>query len=805
MESMSSLCGALLDGKYRVGRELSRGGAGVVYEATHEHLGTAVAVKVLEASAASEGGSLCSLVEPESFLREARLAARLRHPNVVQVLDFGVTNELPYLVMELVPGESLRARLARGPLSFAEALPILEGIAAALGAAHERGIVHRDLKPENVVVAPGPGAPLVKVVDFGLACAASAEPGSEAGSLWGTPAYSSPEQASGVGPVTPAVDRWALGVIAFECLTGRRPFEGETLGELVLQLCHWAAPVPSERAPVPPGFDAWFAKACAREPRERFATVEEQLMALRRCSSVARLGSDGPVSALLPVAEEKRRRWGAAAALAALALVVTALGVRAWSADAPASPAMAALHQAASPATLRVAVLPLAGADDEAVLRAGLTEALIDGLAARTEHKVIALASVVRLEAAERELGQVLARLGAQRLVVGTLSRAGERLTLALEVVAEDQTRLWSASWTRPAHELEQLGDSAAAALAVALGAARPGAVAQRQPRDPAAYRAYLHGRYFWAKRDHASLLRAISYFRQATAIDPDYARAYVGLADSYLLLPWMGPTPRAEAHEQARAALGRALLLEPDSAEAHASRGNQLLEIDWRFAEAEQAFRRALELDPRNASAHQWLAELLMLSRRFAEAEAEMQLALELEPLSAAVHKNRGKVLYYARRYAEAAAAYSKAIELDPGQPWAYQGLAYAQARLGRLDEALRTVRAEPLWQSPEAAPFLAVQELWLAALRGDEAARARTLAVIERARLGEVAPWTMAFVYAVLGRRAELCAALEQAYVLRDPFTPLSVLTREFEPYREEPCLRRLVERLGELGLAP
>lgn len=803
---MASLCGALLDGKYRVGRELSRGGAGVVYEATHEHLGTAVAVKVLEASAESEGGSLCSLVEPESFLREARLAARLRHPNVVQVLDFGVTRDVPYLVMELVPGESLRARLARGRLSLSETLPILEGIAAALGAAHERGIVHRDLKPENVVVAPGSDGPQVKVVDFGLACAAHLEPGSDGGSLWGTPAYSSPEQASGVGPVTPAVDRWALGVIAFECLTGRRPFEGETLGELVLQLCHWAAPVPSDHAEVPAGFDAWFAKACAREPAERFASVQEQVIALRRCAVAARPGSDAPVAALPPPAKlPRRRRWFAVAAIAALGLGGAALSARSRLSGAPAPAALAAPRSPAALGALRVAVLPLAGAADEAVLRAGLTEALIDGLAARTEHKVIALASVVRLEAAERELGPLLERLGAQRLVVGTLSRVGEQLTLSLEVVAEDQTRLWSASWTRPAHELEQLGERAAAALAVTLGAARPGALAQRQPRDPAAYRAYLHGRYFWAKRDHASLLHAISYFREATAIDPDYARAYVGLADSYLLLPWMGMTPRAEAHEQARAALGRALLLEPDSAEAHASRGNQLLEIDWRFAEAEQAFRRALELDPRNASAHQWLAELLMLSRRFPEAEAEMQLALELEPLNAAVHKNRGKVLYYARRYSEAAAAYSKAIELDPGQPWAYQGLAYAQARLGQLDEALRTVRAEPLWQPPEAAPLLAVQELWLATLRGDAAEQQRALAVIERARLGEVAPWTMAFVYAVLGRRAELCAALEQAYVMRDPFTPLSVLTRELEPYREEPCLRRLVAQLRELGLAP
>ncbi|HRC54794.1 MAG TPA: tetratricopeptide repeat protein, partial [Kofleriaceae bacterium] len=425
------------------------------------------------------------------------------------------------------------------------------------------------------------------------------------------------------------------------------------------------------------------------------------------------------------------------------------------------------------------------------------TDALISGVAARTTHKLIARASVARFPAgAARDLGVVIRQLGVQRVVVAALTREGPSLALSLELLDGEQTHLWSRRLLRPVAELEQLCDDAARAIAGEVGASR--AVASTS-RDPAAYRAYLSGRFFWAKRDHASVLTAIEYFQKATELEPGYAQAWVGLADSYLLLPWMGPTPRSAAHRKAQEALGRALLLDPDSPEAHASRGNQLLEIEWSFLAAEAAFRRALELDPNNATAHQWLAELLMLFRRFDEADAEMLLALELEPLNAAVHKDRGKVLYYAGRYADSEAASRKAIELDPGQPWARQSLGYALGAQGRYDEALAALRAEPRWQLSAMAPFVAVQELWVASQRGDRAEATRAAEVVERARLEQFAPWTVAFVAAVKGDVDAMLRALDQALIQRDPFMPFTAVNREFDPYRADPRFMAIMTRAG------
>jgi serine/threonine-protein kinase len=335
----SGVVGAIIDGKYRVERELSRGGMGTVYVATHVHLGTTVAVKLLHDGTDDEGrlatattivatGESTNDDQPSArqFLREARLAAHLRHPNLVQVLDFGVANGVPYLVMELVPGESLRARLIRaGRLSLAETSALLDGVAAGLAAAHAGGVIHRDLKPDNIVFDHGERP---KVVDFGLAIDPSSSEGGAPSPLSGTPAYLSPEQATGDDPVTDAADRWALGVIAFECLTGRTPFAGESLGEIILQLTTRAAPVPSNVAEVPAGFDAWFARACARDPADRFATATEMSAAL---------------TALLPAPPVRRTRrrliW-----LGALALVATPVAIhfrpRAEEERAPARPAI---------------------------------------------------------------------------------------------------------------------------------------------------------------------------------------------------------------------------------------------------------------------------------------------------------------------------------------------------------------------------------------------------------------------------------------------------------------------------------
>ena len=271
----------VLAGRYRLESRLGQGGMGAIWRAEHLALGAPVAVKLIDREAVPDEDTLAR------FLREAKAAAALRSPHVVQIIDYGVEGPVPFMVMELLEGETLAQRLKRARrLSRQETARVLTHIGRAVARAHEAGIVHRDLKPENVFLVQNEDAEIAKVLDFGVAKVGQAELGPEGtrtrtGSILGTPYYMSPEQAQGNKAVDGRSDLWSLGVIAFECLTGRRPFFSDGLGDLVLTICVRDLPVPSDVAPVPLGFDAWFAKACARDPETRFQTARELTEALR--------------------------------------------------------------------------------------------------------------------------------------------------------------------------------------------------------------------------------------------------------------------------------------------------------------------------------------------------------------------------------------------------------------------------------------------------------------------------------------------------------------------------------------------
>ena len=269
--------GTLLAGRYRLLHQLGKGGMGSVWAAEHLALHSTVAVKLLDAEIAKNPEAV------ERFQREAQAAATLRSAHVVQVLDYGVEGSTPYLVMELLSGEDLAARLGRtGRLTPQQLVDIMQEVARAVGRAHEAGIVHRDLKPENIFLVNEGDHELVKVLDFGIAKVAPgfAPSATRTGVTMGTPYYMSPEQAEGKREVDHRTDLWALGVIASECLTGMRPFDGETFGELLLNICARPAPIPSSLASVPRHFDAWFAKATHRDPAGRFQSVHELVATL---------------------------------------------------------------------------------------------------------------------------------------------------------------------------------------------------------------------------------------------------------------------------------------------------------------------------------------------------------------------------------------------------------------------------------------------------------------------------------------------------------------------------------------------
>jgi serine/threonine-protein kinase len=271
---------AVIAGRYRIESKLGQGGMGSVWRAEHMTLRSPVAIKLIDPSLAASEDAVAR------FLREAQAAASLRSPHVVQILDHGVDQGVPYIAMELLEGESLADRLARkGKLSPAEMSRIMTQVARAMSRAHERGIVHRDLKPDNVFLVRNDDEEIAKVLDFGIAKATSnafdVTTGTRTGAMLGTPYYMSPEQVEGSKSIDHRTDLWALAVIGFECLTGVRPFESETLGALLLQICAKPITVPSQHAEVPAGFDAWFARATQRTPSERFQSAREMVDALR--------------------------------------------------------------------------------------------------------------------------------------------------------------------------------------------------------------------------------------------------------------------------------------------------------------------------------------------------------------------------------------------------------------------------------------------------------------------------------------------------------------------------------------------
>jgi len=323
--------GRVLSQRWRLVDELGRGGMGAVWRAEHLELGTPAAVKLIDPSIASSDAAVAR------FKREAQAAATLRSTHVVQILDYGVDQNTPFIAMELLDGESLAERIVRlGRLSPEMTSTIMTHTARAVGRGHEAGVVHRDLKPDNIYVVTEDDQEICKVLDFGIAkhtadgFGSTNTPQTQTGAMLGTPFYMSPEQASGKKQVDHRTDIWAMAVIAFECLVGRRPFEGQTLGALLLAICTEDPPIPSQCGAVPAGFDQWFARGVARDPDQRFASAREAALALQT------LCTPDPSRDALASAPDA-------------AAQVTASGAHFWGAPGPASTTGAATHAVTAP------------------------------------------------------------------------------------------------------------------------------------------------------------------------------------------------------------------------------------------------------------------------------------------------------------------------------------------------------------------------------------------------------------------------------------------------------------------------
>ncbi|HEY8256636.1 MAG TPA: protein kinase [Gemmatimonadales bacterium] len=619
MAEIISRLESALDRQYVIGRELGRGGMATVYLAHDRKHDRDVALKVLHPDLAAALG-------PDRFLREIRIAARLQHPHILPVHDSGEADGLLWFTMPFVDGESLRDRLRRDvQLPVDDAVAITREVAEALHYAHGQSVIHRDIKPENILLSRGHAL----VADFGIARTVMEATGEgEHGSLTGvgvalgTPTYMSPEQATGGRRLDARSDVYSLGCVLYEMLAGEPPFTGPTPQSLAAK--RLTGPVPSVRMlrpQIPPSVDEAIARALAPAAADRFATS---------AAFAGALGSPaGGVSA--PARDASRER--------------------------------------------SIAVLPFANLSndpDNEYFADGMTDELINALAKVPGLHVVARTSVFAFKGQQQDIRAIGARLGVRTVLEGSVRRAGARLRLSAQLIGvADGYLLWSETFDRDATDVFAIQDEISRAIAAELKVTLfggPQTTLVKPPTDDLeAYTLYLKGRQFWNRRTEQDLRRGLECFEQAIALDPQYALAHAGAADSFAILGFYCAMPPTEAFPRARAAAHRALSIEPDLAEAHPALAYVEMYHDWDWVAAEREFQTAIALNPGYSTAHQWYGNFLSVMGRADESRAEFTTAISLDPLSPLKLSALGWSYYFAREFDKAMIECRRAVALDP------------------------------------------------------------------------------------------------------------------------------------------
>ncbi|MGE5277927.1 MAG: protein kinase domain-containing protein [Acidobacteriota bacterium] len=745
-------------GSYEILAPLGSGGMGEVYRARDTKLDRDVALKVLPRDLAADRAAL------ERFEREAKAIAALSHPNILSIFDFGSHEGITYAVTELLEGETLRARLASGPLPARKAVEYGTGIAQGLAAAHEKGIVHRDLKPENVFLTRDGR---VKVLDFGLArLVPSGSPNSsesaaltkagatEPGAILGTVGYMSPEQVR-AETADHRSDIFSFGAVFYEMLTGRRAFQRDSSIETMMAILREEpAELREGSRTLPPELVEIVTHCLEKRPDERFQSARDLAFALRFGEKEDRSG----VSRGIPAPES----------------------------------------------VPSIAVLPFRNmsADREAEYFCdGMTEEILNALSHIPSLRVAARTSSFAYKGKDTDVRQIGQELGVRTVLEGSIRQAGQRLRVTAQLVdVGTGYHLWSDRFDREMQDVFAVQDEIARAIVETLKVRLLGSgdhpLVAPTTKDVEAYNLYLKGRYFWNRRQTRP---AIEQFEAAVARDPDYATAYTGLADSYAVWGFYGGIPTWEAFARARTAAERAQELAPGSAGVHLSLGIIEHYYGWDTGREERELRLAIEQNPRSQEGYFWLTLCLAASGRFDEARETAQRGVEVEPHSANARAVLGWAYVGSRRYAEGLPEFFRAVALDPEAAFPVWCLGYAQQQVGRVDEAIATLERAVALTGREHFFELALYGSALAAGGREAEARAVLAELRERASGTYVPPFDLALLLVSLGEREEALSCLERAYDERNALLWYRIHLETFDPLRQEPRWRALADRLA------
>jgi len=770
---------------YRVINSLGSGGMGAVYKAEDTMLERIVALKFLPPS------MVASPAIRARFVREARAASALEHSNICNVHAIEETEDgRMFIVMAYYEGETVKQRIALGPLAPIEAIEIAAQCADGLARAHERGIVHRDIKPGNLIrLSDG----VVKILDFGVAKLADASslpqrfvdsgefeddrslgdtsPNAVTGPdgvidpddptvtnmVMGTPAFMSPEQTR-LGDLDHRTDIWSVGVTLYEMITGLRPFRGRTIKEVVRQIRHSdPEPLTTARPDAPAELERIVVKALAKRPEDRYQQIDTMLVDLRLLRQQLRsTGGGGENASLAP----------------------------------------------------SIAVMPFANLSDEAEQEYfcdGMTDEIISALTRVEGLRVVARSSAFTFKGRNmgaRDVGNSL-RVGV--VLEGSVRKAGNMLRIGVQLVdVASGSNLWSETYNRELKDVFAIQADIAEVIVGSQAVRQLGHEGHRAPavrkhtRNLEAYNLYLKGRFHWNKRTVEELHTAIGYFGQAIVRDPAYSLAFAGLADCNTVIGYYGAEAPAAAFPKAKANAIRAIELDDTLAEAHTSLAFATLLYDWDWSSAEQSFKRALALNPDYSTAHHWYAEYLTFVGRVEEAVEIARKLLVLDPLSPIIITLVGWVHFYERDYDRAIETLESVLQLDrdfiPARLW----LGLSHERKGNFQVAT-TVLQRAVEVEGDSPGVLSALGRVLASSGQSGETRRLLQRLQDRAAQTYVPAYHIAALHATLGETGEMLRCLEEAQRQRDLWLLFLRIDPVWDGVRNDPGFVEIVRQVG------
>ncbi len=824
---------------------------GEVYLAQDTRLDRKVAIKFLNEQFSRDEDKL------NRFVREAKAASALNHPNILTVYEIGETGSSPtvregvhYIATEFIDGTTLREHLRKEPLPLNTILKIGVQVSEALTAAHHAGIIHRDIKPENIMIRRDGYA---KVLDFGLA--KLSEPGALAGGpqtgsedatriqvntnpgvVMGTVSYMSPEQARG-NPTDARTDIWSLGVVLYEMLARKVPFAGDTTSHTIVSILE-KEPLALEN--VPAELQRIVRKALTKDTDMRYQSARDLLIDLKnlrrdldiqgeieRSVIPSREITTPPISEhatpLYDSASVAATRSGAAdptqlSAKSSSSLeyavtqakshkLMTATVVILLLAGVATAGYFAFFRKGNSTASQikSIAVMPFVnegGNTELDYLSDGMTDTLISSLSQLPNLSVKAHSSVFRYKGKDTNPQTIGRELNVQAILNGRVAQRGDQLTLTLELVdTQNENVIWSDQYNRKQADLASLQSEIARDVSTKLRTKLSGTeeqkVAKTYTTNPEGYQLYLNGLYHWNKRTGEALRASIDYFNQATEKDPRYAQAYAGMALAYVLLPEYSAGTPADSIPKGKAAAMKALELDDTLAEAHTALAHALFTYDRNLPESNREFQRAIELNPNYATAHQWYGDNLVVTQRFDEGIAEGRRAVELDPLSLVTNLELGTNYIYAGQSDQAIAQLRKAMELDQNWYLAHMIVCQAYDQKGQFTEAAaQCQRARELNDDPYVLAYLG--HAYAGSGKRDEAMKLLGQ-MDDQAKQRYVPAYGFAMVYAGLGDKDQALQWLERSLQDRAWDILFVKVDPRFDNLHTDPRFADLVRRVG------